>query len=220
MSTEHIGRISDGELQHRHEGVPPDYYHAGVKNNFFQRAWHERRIPIVTQLLANRGGRLLDLGCHGGYLTEVIQRASGAMVTGMDISPDAIRYAQQRLPDATFLVGDLQAGLPFSDGAFRTITAFDVLEHIPRLDRVLAEAWRVLEPSGHLVVGVPRDTWLFRLTWKLWTTARGSVWQDVHVHEFTAQALHAIARQQGFEPIEERISHWGMYLVMVFRKPV
>jgi SAM-dependent methyltransferase len=212
--------ISDEELRERHQDVPPDYYDRGVRISRLQRLWHNRRRPVVERLLTGRGGQLLDLGCHGGYLTNVIAQASGAAVTGIDISPEAVAYARTHVPAAQFVVGDIQNGLPFRDGSFSMVTAFDVLEHVPHLDRLLREVGRVLVPGGLFVVGVPRETLLWRLVWALWTRRRGAVWHDVHVHSLDPERLSALLRQFGMIVQNQSTSHWGMYSAMSFvRQP-
>lgn len=210
--------ISDDQLRARHQAVPPDYYDRGVRINAWQRVWHERRRPIVERLLIGRGGRLLDVGCHGGYLTRIIAQASRAAVTGIDISPPAVAYARAYVPAAQFVVGDIQDGLPFPDGNFETVTAFDVLEHVPRLESVLREVHRVLAPGGLFVIGVPRETRLWRLVWTLWVKSRGAVWHDVHVHKFTPERLSEVITAQGFGERQRVVSHWGMYSVLTFER--
>jgi SAM-dependent methyltransferase len=44
----------------------------------------------------NAGSRVLDMGCANGRLTELISDATGAHVTGVDISPVGIEQAQTR----------------------------------------------------------------------------------------------------------------------------
>lgn len=210
--------LIDVELQERHEHVPADYYDRGVRRNLLQWIWHQRRQQVIKFFLRKRGGRLLDLGCHGGYLTRIIQKVSGAQVTGIDISTEAIAYARSQLPKATFVVGDLQDSLPFPDASFDTITAFDVLEHVPRLNWMFEEVRRVLVPGGTLVIGVPLDTRLFRTVWALWTRLWGAAWKNVHVHDFNADVLRELAAQHGFSESRRQVSHWGMYLVAEFVK--
>jgi ubiquinone/menaquinone biosynthesis C-methylase UbiE len=180
--------------------------------------WHHRRLPLLAGYLKHRGGKLLDLGCHGGYLSNEIARVSGAHVTGIDISPDAIHYAKQRHANLHFVTGDIQQTLPFPDSSFDTVTAFDVLEHIPRVEQTVREVYRVLKNKGLFVVGIPLDTMPFRTVWKLWTLGRGSVWRDVHVHEFTESRLSELIARIGFIQRSQRTSHWGMYFTAAYEK--
>ena len=56
-----------------------------------------------------------------------------------------------RLPN--FVRGDAHA-LPFKTGAFPCVVMGDILEHLVNPAQALAEAWRVLAPSGRLVLTV------------------------------------------------------------------
>ena len=71
---------------------------------------------------------------HPGYLAEVAARHPG-------------------LPLHRLTVG---APLELPDGHYASVSLLDVLEHVPDEAALLAEAHRVLEPGGLLVVTVPR----------------------------------------------------------------
>lgn len=45
--------------------------------------------------------------------------------------------------------------LPFAERSIGTLMLFEVLEHVPYPQKVVAEAWRVLRDDGLLVVSVP-----------------------------------------------------------------
>jgi SAM-dependent methyltransferase len=45
--------------------------------------------------------------------------------------------------------------LSFRDAAFGAIASCDVFEHVPDIDRCLAECARVLAPGGHLIFSIP-----------------------------------------------------------------
>jgi SAM-dependent methyltransferase len=49
------------------------------------------------------------------------------------------------------------ATLPFANNTFQTVVSNSVLEHIPDLDPVICEAYRVLRPGGYLLFCAPSD---------------------------------------------------------------
>lgn len=49
------------------------------------------------------------------------------------------------------------AHMPFADASFQTIVSNSVLEHIPDLNPVIAECYRVLRPGGYLLFCSPSD---------------------------------------------------------------
>lgn len=95
--------------------------------------------------------RLLELG--SGVLPR-IPVAGGYFV-------DLSQAALCKLRDNGGL-GVRSAGpLPFADGAFQVVCAFEVLEHIPDDETVLRELARVIKPGGALYFSVPVDPALF-----------------------------------------------------------
>jgi len=93
---------------------------------------------------------VLDAACgtarHGAYAAE-----RGHKVTGVDRSADMLTRAREKLPDATFLKGDLES-LPVPDGAFDAVLCGLALAHLPDLGPVFAEFSRVLRPGGRLII--------------------------------------------------------------------
>ena len=47
--------------------------------------------------------------------------------------------------------------MPFADATFQTVVSNSVLEHIPDLDPVITETYRVLRPGGYLLFCSPSD---------------------------------------------------------------
>jgi trans-aconitate methyltransferase len=60
---------------------------------------------LLELLAAKPGERILDVGCGTGHLTAKIA-ASGAQVTGIDLSPDMIARARDAPPSIRFEVAD------------------------------------------------------------------------------------------------------------------
>ncbi len=107
--------------------------------------------PIVAEYLSDRKpGVALDAACGTGRFAEFLAR-SGHRVIGVDSSPDMLAYAQLRVPDGDFRVGELDR-LPLPDDSVDVIVCALALEHVPRLEPVLAEFARVLRPGGDLII--------------------------------------------------------------------
>ncbi|WP_400997620.1 bifunctional 2-polyprenyl-6-hydroxyphenol methylase/3-demethylubiquinol 3-O-methyltransferase UbiG [Agromyces sp. GXQ0307] len=104
----------------------------------------------VLDRLGISGGRLLDVGCGAGFLSEEFARA-GFAVTGIDPSPVAIAaaraHAEARRLTVEYLVG-VGEQLRIDDASVDVVACCDVLEHVPDVDRVIAEVARVLRPGG------------------------------------------------------------------------
>lgn len=97
-------------------------------------------------------GRALDAACgtgrHAAYLAEL-----GHQVVGVDLTPEMLARARERVPEAEFQVGDLRE-LPAKDASFELIVCGLALSHLPVLNDPIRELARVLAPGGRLVISV------------------------------------------------------------------
>jgi 2-polyprenyl-6-hydroxyphenyl methylase/3-demethylubiquinone-9 3-methyltransferase len=116
------------------------------------RAESRLRNPWVAREIADAFGQrrttILDVGCGGGFLSNHLALL-GHSVTGLDASPDALRVASlhNHTGRVRYVQGDALE-LPFESGSFDVVCAMDFLEHVENPGRVIAEASRVLAPSG------------------------------------------------------------------------
>jgi SAM-dependent methyltransferase len=107
---------------------------------------------VLERLDPRPGTRLLDAGCGSG-LFAAMAAERGAIVTGLDAAAGLVRYASAERPAARFVVGDLER-LPFADGEFGLVTAFNSVLYAAAPRRALAELARVTSPSGRTVITV------------------------------------------------------------------
>ncbi len=109
--------------------------------------------PAFLALLPDVAGRRgLDIGCGEGHNTRQVARR-GARMAGIDIAPRFIAHARQAeaaepLGIAYFIGSAVE--LPFPAGAFDFASAFMSFMDIPETERIIAEAYRVLQPAGFL----------------------------------------------------------------------
>jgi O-antigen biosynthesis protein len=115
---------------------------------------HAHRYQFATRFVATK--RVLDLGSGEGYGSAWLARYA-ASVTGVDISPDAVRHATSTYGSGAgprFVVGDVRA-LPLADDAVDVVVCFEALEHIVEQEVLVAEVDRVLRADGLFIVSTP-----------------------------------------------------------------
>jgi ArsR family transcriptional regulator len=98
---------------------------------------------------------VVDFGCGTGVLTVELARWA-KRVTAVDRSPQALHQAEARaeregLKNVAWLEADLH-DLPIASGKKELVVASQSLHHVDAPNAVLAEAARILEPGGKVVV--------------------------------------------------------------------
>lgn len=118
-------------------------------------AEHLVRYQFAARLAA--GKRVLDVACGVGYGSKLLAETHPtAHIQGIDLSAAAIDFARQHhpAPNLRYTVGSALE-LPFEDGSFDLVVAFEFIEHIEAQLPFLEGARRVLAPGGILVVSTP-----------------------------------------------------------------
>jgi SAM-dependent methyltransferase len=137
-------------------------------------AEHLARYWLAADLAS--GLNVLDAGCGVGYGAEMIARAGASRVVGIDLAPEAIAAASERVGEmAEFQVGDVQ-DMPFDEGSFDLVVCFEVLEHLEDPEPAITALKDVLREGGLLIVSSPN---------------RGVYppGNPYHLHEFTLEEL-------------------------------
>jgi SAM-dependent methyltransferase len=102
------------------------------------------------ELVPSPGRATLEVGCGEGRVARDLA-ARGHTVTGIDTSLTLLRAAAEAHPEGTYAVADA-AALPFDDGAFDLVVAYNSLMDMEDMPGAVREAERVLAPGGALCV--------------------------------------------------------------------
>jgi SAM-dependent methyltransferase len=145
--------------------------------------------------------RALEIGCGTGFvLNEWKKRLPGAQIAASELSPSGLRHAIKRHAstgaekhesDHPIELFQMDARQPYLVDTLDLIGAFDVLEHIPHDDVVIAALATALKPGGILMASVPQHPWM-------WSTA-----DDLAMHQrrYSRGELAQKMRAAGLEPI-------------------
>ncbi len=148
------------------------------------------------------GRRLLDVGAHIGVFVEIAGQ-HGWDAWGVEPSRWAVEQARER--GLQMHQGTLEAaGIPSEH--YSVVTLWDVIEHLTDPRATVAEAHRVLQPGGLLVVHtIDIDSLFARLMGPRWPWL-----MEMHLYYFSRRTLRALLEQAGFEILWERAQ--GRYL--------
>ena len=182
----------------------------------------------VAEFRHHEGERVLEVGCGTG--SDLLQFAKhGALAFGIDVTPQHVKLARQRLNGAGQVTFGDATSIPFAANTFDYVYSHGVLHHIDQPQRVVQEILRVLRPGGRFNIHVYSLYSYFTL-WSI--LRRGRDWKrwiensrdPVHIDLYTARQLRRL-----FAPIkvETRKYHskvsfepWlGWYLVVKGTKP-
>lgn len=101
-----------------------------------------------------QGTTVLDVGCGIGGSSRILAKDYNFAVTGVTISPQQVKRAQELTPEgvtAQFKVDDALA-LSFPDNSFDVVWSIEAGPHMEDKAKYAEEMMRVLKPGGILVV--------------------------------------------------------------------
>lgn len=164
--------------------------------------WKFRR-AIALLPIPLSGASVLEVCCGSGMGAEAYA-ARRAVVTGVDVSHEALRRAQERARRRGYRFEAVRAdtaNLPFEDGAFDVVAVHDGLHHLPAPCLGLDEMARVA--SRVVLIIEPGETAITR-----WAVRRGLA-VDIEdcgnrVHRFRRGEIETALARRGFDRVRVR----------------
>ena len=160
---------------------------------------------------------ILDVGCGGGAnIARLLRRAPKGRVTGIDYSPVSVKKSREVNAKAIaagrcqVLEGSADA-LPFEEGSFDLVTAFETVYFWPEIEKCFAGVRRTLKEGGRFVI-VNEDDGL---------SGNNDKWEKLidGMHTYTPDELQRHLSAAGFRNIavqHDKQHHW---LCVAVRKP-
>ena len=138
-----------------------------------------------------RGSRVLDAGAGGGEVVYVL-RKFGFDASGLEPDEQYARHAREALgvPVATGFVQDAE----FPAGSFDAVTMYHALEHVEDPSAILSRLRGWIAERGVLFIEVPNVEAV--------CIAPAHRFHFAHFYNFNRDALEALGRKAGFEPVE------------------
>ena len=125
--------------------------------------WYIGRRTIFLDVLHHEVGKLgsnalvVDLGCGGGGMLDGLGEIGP--VFGTDLYHEMLLLCHELGRERVFEASSHR--LPLRNDCADLLVAFDVIEHIPQEEDVIAECFRVLKPGGRLFLSGPAYQWLY-----------------------------------------------------------
>jgi SAM-dependent methyltransferase len=158
---------------------------------------HWLRRPLLTHL--PRTGRILEAGCGPGYVVLAL-RTLNYDVEGVEWAEDLVRDVQSLRPELPIRVGDVTA-LDVPNASYRAVISLGVAEHRREgPDPFVAEAYRVLEPGGILLISVPHFHFARRLRYRS-ACSKSAQTMEFYQYAFVPGEFEGILRTHGFRVV-------------------
>lgn len=112
----------------------------------------ERLLGVLQEQPFQQHLQLLDIGCGTGRLLKLLaHELPQARLTGLDLAPNMLQQARERLEDQVCLIQGDAEQLPFADQTFDLVVSSSTFQWLTQLDRCFDEVIRVLKPGGRFV---------------------------------------------------------------------
>ena len=124
------------------------YHYASKRYKDYGLKYHSY---VIADLMKESNGKILDLGCGIGILSDLYPNKD---IIGVDISDGMLSFNKNRWVKAS------AENLPFSDGYFDFVVCRSLLHHLPSALVGLKEIFRVLKKGGKVVMWETNKSWL------------------------------------------------------------
>ena len=181
------------------------------------RAWKDALVTAVNPPRAGHEFALLDVaGGTGDVAFRVVQAGgTGTRVTVCDINADMLAVGRKRAAErgldgvVSFEEGNAE-NLPYPDRSFDCVTIAFGIRNVPRIERALAEAYRVLKLGGRFLclefssVDIPGLDALYELySFQVIPRVGEAVTGDREAYQYLVESIRKFPKPKAFAQMIE-----------------
>lgn len=167
-----IGRFRRLETTVVRNGEDIKAFFDGCFDDYISKHGHSERVLTYRLGLIEKAAQpgaddaVLDIGCGIGHYLIAMAKSIGRGV-GIDFSDHMVEAASERANESpwgaklSFRIDDAEELRTISDSSVDVAMCIGALEHMPKKDRVLSSAHRVLKQGGRLVLMTPNGGYVW-----------------------------------------------------------
>lgn len=131
---------------------------------------------------------ILDIGCNIGTLLHHLYNHDYKNIFGVDINKTSIQYGQEKYTELENRIRAYDgSNIPYENESFDVVMSFDVIEHIPDVDRHFKEVKRILKPGGIYLFQTPNK--VINVPWQVFYDKHPTKWKSYHCSLHTPMSL-------------------------------
>jgi ubiquinone/menaquinone biosynthesis C-methylase UbiE len=207
-----------------YEEMEGDYYEKYLSSyNFFQKWFHSSRNEEVERFVLKyykESDAIADLGCG-----NLLWNHKLLPVIGVDVNENFLDYDLTKGKIVKKVVSPLD-DIKIEDNTVDIVIISEVIEHLPELDRHIAEIFRILKPGGKVISSVPYDTnlSLWKPLFAVQCFYQGRIKGDPyymqncgHINHFSKKSIAKLFMKHDFKIIEQ-YNHYYFTIFTVAEK--
>ena len=192
-------------------------YKEALKQGKIERSNLEVNKEFLKELkVLKTNHKILEIGCGAGSMTAYLAK-KGYQIIGTDLSKDMIDYAKKTHPAVEFkkMSGDK---LNFKNESFDIVLSFDLVEHIPDVEKHFKEVNRVLKKDGKYIFVTPNK--LVNVPYNIIKNKSLNGWKKHHMSVQTKKSLRKLCKKTGFEVEIKKVKAYEEYIDKKLRFPL
>jgi 2-polyprenyl-3-methyl-5-hydroxy-6-metoxy-1,4-benzoquinol methylase len=148
-----------------------------------------------------KDAKILDVGCNFGSLIHNFYSLGYTNVYGIEINKEAVDKGKTFYPELSEKLSVHNPGnIPFDSDSFDVVLMFDVIEHVPEVEKFLKnEVKRVLKAEGLFLFQTPNK--IINIPWEIIHRKSLTKWKEYHCSLQTLISLKKMLAKADFSSI-------------------